>query len=559
MTRPTIDENEPHIIFSRFSPATQSRVDSADFQTLPPIGGQPAPQIHARLVAAFDATTTQDLTANPPPPIATLRDIIIEQFRQDAGGFQSLFGTWPPQFPDGSSTLATLLLFVATLLRDVARPLEVLRWLTAAVCPADWHGSSPADSDILYVVSMTKVKGKVQYAMLDRKRYLRVDATNNDGREMRCVMSAKVKNVAMSGKGLKFTFDDNTTKSIAMPNPGSWVTHPPFPLVLSSLEAPFPLPLLIAFFNCLTGSDMIVFRALIHFGVIPLSDGVPFIDALIDVFAYAGKIDQFLVTVIGMEFSKAELKYNTVLRSNTHVTNLFKAWLQRFDRPYFDLFLANAIDYIVSVGDIGLSHPENADIEKAETLLFTVFEQILASGPVIPAEIRHLASVLRALAIARFNSKQATYNTLAGFICLRFITATIADPVLFRPHTEPFSPEIMRMLMPFSQLLQTPVNLAPLDGRFEGFAGMNRRIEAEVWPKLINWVLSVGDLPEKPKYEQPREADALNSITVVLTALSSHFPAFKAQYEALVAEEPQAHPITWSLSALFSSLFEEAR
>jgi hypothetical protein len=205
MAGSVIDESEPHVIFSRFRAATQSLVDSANFQTLPPIGGQPALQSCSSLVLAFDSRSPCDLSSNPPPPVAALRDMLVEHFRRDPGGYASLFGTWPPRIADGSSALNSLLLFVATLLQRVARPLEVLNWLKVAAIPADWHGRSPADNDILYVVSMTKTKGKLQYAMLDRERYLRLDATNSNGRELKCVMSAKVKNVVVAGKNVKFT------------------------------------------------------------------------------------------------------------------------------------------------------------------------------------------------------------------------------------------------------------------------------------------------------------------------------------------------------------------
>jgi hypothetical protein len=217
--------------------------------------------MRAELISAFDATSVCRLYANPPAPIAALRDVVIEQFRRDPGGYALLFGTWPPHIGDVSSALGALLLFVATLLQRVARPLEVLDWLKVAVIPVDWHRESPADNDVLYVVSMIKTKSKLQYAMLDREQDLRLDGTNSDGREMKCVMSTKVKKVVVAGNGVKFTFDDNTMKSVPLPNPASWVVHPPFPLMLCGIEAPFPLLLLISFFNCLTGSGMIVFRA----------------------------------------------------------------------------------------------------------------------------------------------------------------------------------------------------------------------------------------------------------------------------------------------------------
>jgi hypothetical protein len=246
---------------------------------------------------------------------------------------------------------------------------------------------------------------------------------------------------------------------------------------------------------------------------------------------------------------------------NSHVTNLFKVWFRRFGRPYFDLVLAKAIDYITGVSDIGLSCPENSDIGKAEILLFTVMKLILSSGPALPAPIRHLASVLKSLAVLRFNSKVATYNTLAGFICLRFITAVIADPSVFRPEAESeagsFSPELMRMLMPFSQLLQTPINLMPLEDKFAPYAAWNARLEKHVWPKLVKWVLSVGDIIETPEYKAPSKEQVFDSLALVLTAISRNFSKFRTHYETFAAQPGKSHPITWSMATLFIKFFQE--
>jgi hypothetical protein len=179
----------------------------------------------------------------------------------------------------------------------------------------------------------------------------------------------------------------------------------------------------------------------------------------------------FLLTVIGIEFSRDELMPNTVLRVNTHVTNLFKAWFMRFARPYWDTVLSKLVDYVISAGDIAVSHPEQPDAEKAEKVLFTVFKYILSSGSAIPPQLRHLTSILKAATITRFNTKHAADNTLVGYICLGFITAVISFPADYRESFGELSPEAMRMLMLFAQLLQTPINLVKLEERYEVFCG----------------------------------------------------------------------------------------
>jgi hypothetical protein len=551
-----IDPSEVTIFFNRYQSETQKLIDQADFGRIPPLGGKSARDALPDIVAAFDSAPASDLIQRPPTILVQLKETIVDQFRACERSHTILFNTWPPVLPGRETIFGMLMLFLLNVIHDCHRPLEFLTWLMAEAISPSWHASSPQENQILSVVSMCKQKKRADFALLDRDGYLRIDS-RTDGAEPKMVCNAKVLAIQTSGKSVKITLEDGATRVFSPPNPRMWVDIPAFPLTLSGLEPPFPKPLLVSFFHSLCGDDMIVLRALVQFGVVPVNEGVPFMGALIDIFAFAGKTDAFLVTVASMEFMKDELRGNTVLRGNTHVTNLFKAWFAKYARPYYDACLTKLLDYVISVGDVGLSRPDCADAAKAEKLLFTVMKSIIASGSAIPPAVRHLASILKAFAIVRFNNKQATYNTLAGYICLRFITAVIADPVVFRPGTEAFHPEVMRMLMPFSQLLQVPINLAPLDGRFEDFAGWNKRLEKHVWPKLVGWMLAVADLPEKPVYELPTEEKVMEALTVVLAALSANFGKFSDQYRKLTEGPAVPHPISWSLASFFSMFFEE--
>jgi hypothetical protein len=406
-------------------------------------------------------------------------------------------------------------------------------------------------------VSMMKQKQRSTWVYRDVEDFLCIEQ-RDEPKDLRVTTNAKIRSVNVSGKSVRVTLADGTNRSFSPPDPSIWRSRPPFPLSLAGLEAPFPRAVLVAFYEAVIADDMALVRAACHFGVVNVKEGVGLMSALLDVFAYAGKMDQFLVTIVGLEFAKDELQATTVLRTNSHLTNLFKAFFARYGKPYFDFCLAKIIDYILEVGDISLSHLETADAERAERLLFTVLKFIINSRPVVPNELQHLAAILKSQAIIMFNNKQATYNTLNGYICLRFITAVIADPLMFRPNTEPFSPELMRVLMPFSQLLQTPVNLAPLEERFEMFSAWNPRLEKHIWPKLIRFVFSVSNCREKPNYPPPIEIEVTKALSTILGLLSANFPKFKQEFNRVTdAAAAPFHPIGWSLAAFVAGFFEE--
>jgi hypothetical protein len=556
--QPPIDPQATMVHFNRLLPGVGDLIRGANFASLPSVGGRSAADALPLLTAEFDGSDFRGLLSSPPSMVFELLAMIHRVFASSADSYGTIFQSFPPYIADRGSAPATLILYLVALVSRSAQPLVFLQWLRTCGVPRDWHNSSSATNSVLTQVSMMKQRQRFTWAYRDVDDFFcmeQCDAPN----DLRVIARAKVRSVKVSGKSVRVVLDDGTSRSFAPPEPSVWESRQPFPLSLTGLEAPFPKAVLVAFYEALTADDMAVVRALCHFGVVNVKEGVGLMGALLDVFAYAGKMDQFLVTIVGLEFSKDELQATTVLRTNCHLTNLLKAFFSRYGRPYFDLCLSKIIDYVLQAGDISLSHLETADVERAEKLLFTVLRFIINSPPVIPNELRHLGAILKSQAIIMFNNKQATYNTLNGYICLRFITAVIADPVLFRPGSEEFSPELMRILMPFSQLLQTPVNLAPLDERFEIFSAWNPRLVKHIWPKLIQFVFSVADCREKPNYPPPQDFEVMKALSTVLGLLSANFQKFKQEFNKVTDEAAgQFHPIGWSLAAFIAGFFEEA-
>jgi hypothetical protein len=153
--------------------------------------------------------------------------------------------------------------------------------------------------------------------------------------------------------------------------------------------------------------------------------------------------------------------------------------------------------------------------------------------------LRHLASVLNAAVVSRFNTKDA-----AGFMFLRFITAVVSIPADYRPGLEVLGSETTDVLIPGSSLLQTAANLVPFDG-------WNARLE-----KLVPWVLAVADLPV---YAAPSQAVVGQALSRVLAAVSGRFDNFRKKCEELGQQGQGKHPIRWNLAACLCGFFEESQ
>jgi hypothetical protein len=544
------------VFFDRYLPEAQTLVDSTDFSVIPPIGSTSALDAKPELLKVFDTTSTADIFSTPPPIISDFEAMIHTVLTEDATVLPSVIRFWPPVVDSRGPVIKPLLIYIMTLIHDSTNPLCVVHWVLSRFAPKDWHRFSSATNEILSVVSMKKGKNKVTYYYLDRDNFLRIDESH--GHHIKNTLNAKVASSSVKGKTVSVALESVEVKKFTPNSVDSWSAIPPFPLGLAGLEGPFPRPVLAALYQGLVSDDLLIVQSLIQGGVVPLTEGIPVIGALLDVFTHAGKIDQFLATLVGLEFSKEELERTTVVRGNSHLTNLFKEFFRRYGRGFHDRFLTRIVRYIEETGNIGLLDPDTAKKDRAETVLFTVLKLILATSSAIPLEIRHLASILKAAATTRFNDKQATYNTLAGFFCLRFVTATIADPGIFakEPPTT-VTDDILTVLMPFSTLLQTPINLIPLEGRMEAFAGFNKRLEKHVWPKLVDFILSVADLPEKPTYKPPSEKRLLKSLSLILAKLSQRFGPFRDQYVRWSSEKPRFPPIGWNVAAFLTAFFEE--
>jgi hypothetical protein len=206
---------------------------------------------------------------------------------------------------------------------------------------------------------------------------------------------------------------------------------PPFPIRLTVHNRTLPPALYSAVYEALTADDLLVVRSLMHYTVAKVSEGVPLAEALLDIFAQAGRVNQLVLGLVGAEFDVSAEDIAMSLRSNTHLTNLFKVFATRYGAPYKEKVIQKIINFVVAAGDLRLKYADQPEAlrHKTQKLLFSSLDVILRSGKHIAPQIRHLASVIKAVTGCRFNSKRATFNALSSFFYLRFISVPFANSV----------------------------------------------------------------------------------------------------------------------------------
>jgi hypothetical protein len=113
-------------------------------------------------------------------------------------------------------------------------------------------------------------------------------------------------------------------------------------------------------------------------------------------------------------------------------------------------------------------------------------------------------------------------------------------------------------VVPFSQLLQGPFNMAPYGGKFDIFAAWNHHLIKHVFPDLIQFIFGLADLPEPPTYATPPTEAVQKALDVVLDAMVTNQARFLERYNALTTKKEEVvHPVSWNLGAFLMSFFKD--
>jgi hypothetical protein len=310
------------------------------------------------------------------------------------------------------------------------------------------------------------------------------------------------------------------------------------------------------FYQSVIADDLVLLRTFTHFSVCKVQEGVPMIRALMDIFAYAGKVNALLSALCAMDFDNDALQSTGVLRTNSHLTNLVKVFVMKFGAAYFHNITEKLIEYVLQAGDVSLKAVEQCDKMRVQQMVVTALHTVLKSGPLVPRHMRHLAAVLKSTAAVRFNRKQAVYHTLSGFFFLRFFTGAIMDATLFEGY-RPAPPNIQAtVLIPFAQLLQIPLNLNVYSGRYEIFDGWNHHFIKHIFPQLLRFTNSLADMDEVPEYPAPDQVTVQRALGLLIDRMVKNQEPFEERYREVISSTKTTSPMNWNFAAFLMSFFK---
>jgi len=567
-----VDENSTLFDFSRISKDVHSKFEeymsrSCDSDFFAWVMNN---EFIEALDSVFSEKTVEGLLDSPPQILESFESQLKNKINNC---YEGIVHYWPPIASNAnneSKDILYLLVYVCSKLSPTSS-LKLLQWLALVAIPEQYTNKKPLNSRDIKASCLCYRKRRIFredrffWALLTSENVFMLYRIENNQLILHKVCNVHSIRLSRSGNTIKFyNENDELLKRIVPIDPmqcSLWsylnTSIPPlFPQFLSSSNSPVPMELLGEFYNALISDDMLVLRALTHFTVSKVADGLPLAEALFDVFSYSGRVNQLICQLSMSDFSAPELSHNTVLRGNSHLTCMFKVFFRRFGRAYYHKFLKSVVEYIDSKGDIGLKNPDSCDKNQAEVIVFTILYAIVNSIKYVPPEMKHFASVLKHFASLRFNSKQATYNTLSGFFCLRFLSSILANPKSFDSDIV-LRNDFMKIMVPISQLLMNPFNLIDMRGKYSAFASWNHRINRHLFPKLFEFVFSVAEIDSNPEYLPPSRERLIESLQYIFAEIGKSKVTFSAKFLELYREKNLGSGAGWCFASFISSFFEQ--
>ena len=307
-----------------------------------------------------------------------------------------------------------------------------------------------------------------------------------------------------------------------------------------------------AYLSALTSIDGILIRSLLSSIIIPETDQS--IKHLFNVLLYSKKQNNLLNIICGLYFENFELLPNSSLNINSHLGILSKLYFEKFSGDYIQIFLKNLIIYIGNQQDLLIDQPSQCDLKKLEIVINTTLKYIIESLPFIKKEIKHLASYIRSFTIIRFNSIGAIYNILSEFFGIGFICSILDN---FENYFNYLNIIFKNNIKNISNLLRIIFKLGVFNNEF---SILNKRLQKHIYPKLIEFFISVADLGKlSPKYEIPEQNIFLTSIQYLMLKNSENHRSFLKYIELIKTSKRQySGMLGWNLAISLSNFFKHS-
>lgn len=583
------DESTPFFYFDRYANGVKNEIKNINYSNLPKYKNKPLSEIRKDLIKMIDDTPEKDLLSLDRP------NQELDKFFNNTSSLvfdeeilHQILNVFPFSLPMAHQSniskkeIKYFTLYFISIIQGSKYPLKALHYIISHFIVQTWHRNKSQNIDSVKnfclcrnkkdspLVTNSKGKNKKKEGDINPSCYTDytwIIADKNKKLYIYKVTSGKASNQIQQPytklkeeKGMiKVFYYDELVQKLYPVNKNQtehFLSQIDFPNLFLAMPSYVPFEIYKALYQAITNDDLLILRAVAHFSVTKVTEGLDLSEALFKIFAYANKTHALLSTLVGMEFENPSLTNEKILRVNSHLTNTFKIINRKYGQVYFEKVVRPIVKYVLKKGNIGLKDPNKANEKEAKIMLFTVIKYILSSAEYVPPQIRHVILLLRSFSGIRFNNYRSTYNAISGYFFLRFFSSMMVDPSIFDPNLVIDEETTSTVIMPFIQLLQTVLNLKLIKGKMSCFSSWNDRIEKHVFPKLIKFAFSLAEIEENPKYEPPTHDELQQSLRILLNIICDNHEKFQNRYNELKCIKSENYPpVGWCYGSFLCEFF----
>lgn len=587
------DESTPFFYFKKYAEGVKNEIKNINYSNLPKYNNKSLNEIRNDIIQMIDNTPEQDLLSSE-----SSNQELDNFFKNtstlifDEEILHQMLNVFPFSLPMSHQSniskkeIKYLTLYFLSIIQDSKDPLKALHYIISHFAIQRWHKNKSKSNDTIKNFCIcrkqkdsplvnTKNKSKsakkgsdnqnpsdftdYTWAITDRNKKLYIYKVSNGIFNESNHIQQSYTNLKEEKGVIKVIYNNDVVQKLYPIDKGQterFLNQTDFPNLLLPMPKYIPLKIYKALYQAITNDDLLVLRAVAHFSVTKVTEGLELSEALTKIFAYSNKMHVLLSTLVGMEFENPSLTPEKILRVNSHLTNCFKVINHQYGQIYFEKVVKPILKYVLKKGDIGLKNPNEANEQEAKIMLFTVLKYILASAEYVPPQIRHIILLLRSYSGIRFNNYHSTYNAISGYFFLRFFSSLMVDPSIFNSDIETDEDTNSNIVIPFIQLLQTVLNLKLIHGKMDKFSSWNDRIAKHIFPKLVSFTFSLSQIDEYPKYEQPNHEELQKALKIVLDNICANHEKFQKRYNELKCIKSENYPpVGWCYGCFLCEFF----
>ena len=493
--------DQPVVDYKKYEPSIEKEVKEDSLDSLGPFQEQPALNAARVVLEVIDNPGFDELNASTSPAVTDFLQFLRQKVPYKA--MLTIATNWPVAIPKPHIQMDSFIHLLLRMAQESSEPTKFIRWVCNNFPQHKWVKKSTSTNADLMSMGLAIVEGqgeKPLWVCLDSDSVIHVYRVAGD--ECEPVIEAKVSRTR-SGEEKKVIVDGISGEEVCRFTPIDAKLSQPwavsfdkkrasFPMFMSSYDSVIPPLVYKAYESAFISVDGLMVRGISGRGVI--ADQHRLAESLLDLFQHAQCVHQLLATLVGGYLDTPQLTVESTLDDKSTLVALYKVYVERFGAQYVTEFLRKLVVYIDKSEELNIENMANVNVKKSEKVFFTVLKYILDSGSLFSSQIRHLASYLREYSTIRFNKTLFTYNMIADFIGIRFICGVLENPTKYIPDLQLQHPDNVRGIC---RLLRIAFKLGTMGGDYEKFSSWNTRLNKHVYPQLVQFILSIGDIAGK--------------------------------------------------------------